>query len=60
MVYSHRSIWLQALGLCSANSVALSDQDIALLAVPRLTPGLPILLGGATAVLITFGWQERG
>lgn len=34
VVYSHRSIWLQALNLCLTNSLGLSRSDVALLAVP--------------------------
>ncbi|WP_026759044.1 AMP-binding protein [Sediminimonas qiaohouensis] len=34
VAYSHRSIWLQAAGLCLADSLALSRRDVALLAVP--------------------------
>lgn len=32
---------------------------VALTAVPLVPPGLPILLGGAAAVLFTFVWRER-
>lgn len=34
VAYSHRAIWLQATSLCTANSLALSRDDTALLAVP--------------------------
>lgn len=34
VAYSHRSVWLQALSLCLADSLALSRADTALLAVP--------------------------
>lgn len=34
VVYSHRSTWLHAMMSCSANTLALKDDDIALIVVP--------------------------
>ena len=34
VAYSHRAVWLQAMTLCTADSLALSRRDVALLAVP--------------------------
>ncbi|MBE2275482.1 MAG: AMP-binding protein [Rhodobacteraceae bacterium] len=56
VVYSHRSIWLQALSLTAANSVGLSRRDTLLAAVPLFHVngwGLPFaaVMAGANLIL---------
>ncbi len=56
VVYSHRSLWLQAMSLCTANSLALSRRDTVLPAVPLYHVngwGLPFaaIMAGANMVL---------
>lgn len=76
VVYSHRSLWLQAMSLCTANSLALSRTETHLPAVPlrRVNGwGLPFaaIMAGANMVLAgnSFGpdhralsgqWRSRG
>lgn len=40
-------------------AMALVCAGVALISVPLVSPGLPILLGGGAAVLITLIWRER-
>lgn len=56
VAYSHRSLWLQAMSLCAANSLALSHGDTVLPAVPLCHVngwGIPFatLMAGANLVL---------
>lgn len=62
VVYSHRSIWLQALSLTSANSVGLSRRDTLLAAVPLFHVngwGLPFAAVMANANIILPGAAFR-
>ncbi|SAK83171.1 long-chain-fatty-acid--CoA ligase [Caballeronia calidae] len=56
VAYSHRSIWLQAMSICTANSVGLSSNDCLLPAVPLYHVngwGLPFaaLMAGCDLIL---------
>ncbi|GAB5469301.1 MAG: long-chain fatty acid--CoA ligase [Rhodospirillales bacterium] len=56
VVYSHRSLWLQALSLCTANSLAIGCRDRLLAAIPLYHVngwGLPFatLMAGADLLL---------
>ncbi|KMY86264.1 Medium-chain-fatty-acid-CoA ligase [Candidatus Paraburkholderia calva] len=56
VAYSHRSIWLQAMSICTANSVGLSSHDVLLPTVPLYHVnawGLPFaaLMAGCDLVL---------
>lgn len=56
VVYSHRSMWLHSMQVCSMNGMALSDRDNALAIVPMfhaMAWGLPhaALMSGASLVM---------